>query len=349
MKNNRFLLLLVLLMVVFIPFHVHAEELYSKVEIEIDDPQENQLPDTTANVILSNSNEEKQLEDVEIIWFQEDGTQMKETDVFLNNEKYYFKFNESLTSSGFTEDLKMYVNGYEWAEGSLFYINGLESVNIVTDLIIGKEFPTVATMILKTSDTTVEEEVEITAWYVVDEENDVLIKIETDDVVESGKKYWFDVDSDVSDFSVSVQELIYKIDIRTKLLCNGNEKEYYVGRELYSIIFDANGGVFKDQTTTVEINDVINFDYESFEKPTRAGYKFIGFYTEKTGGTSYYDLMNSEAGIEEDTILYARWEVEEENPKTFDEIGTSIFMGTISLVGLFGATIYLKKRNKVRA
>ena len=349
MKNNRFLLLLVLLMVVFIPFHVHAEELYSKVEIEIDDPQENQLPDTTANVILSNSNEEKQLEDVEIIWFQEDGTQMKETDVFLNNEKYYFKFNESLTSSGFTEDLKMYVNGYEYAEGNLFCINGLKSFNVVTDLIIGEAFPTVATIILKTSDTTVEEEVEIAAWYVIDEENNQLIKIETDDVVESGKKYWLEADGDVSTLSVAAQELIYKDDLRTVFLFNGSEEEYYVGRELYSIIFDANGGVFKDGTTTIKINDIINFDYESFEKPTRDGYKFIGFYTEKTGGTSYYDLMNSEAGIEEDTILYARWEVEEENPKTFDEIGTSIFMGTISLIGLIGATIYLKKRNKVRA
>lgn len=59
--------------------------------------------------------------------------------------------------------------------------------------------------------------------------------------------------------------------------------------------------------------------------------------------------MNSEAGIESDMIFYARWEKVEANPKTFDGIGTSIFMGTISLIGLIGATIYLKKKNKVRA
>ena len=70
--------------------------------------------------------------------------------------------------------------------------------------------------------------------------------------------------------------------------------------------------------------------------------------------------MNSEAGIEEDTTFYARWEKnpsggvgtsepEEENPKTFDGIETSIFMGTISLIGLAGATIYLRKKNKVKA
>lgn len=115
------------------------------------------------------------------------------------------------------------------------------------------------------------------------------------------------------------------------------------------VTLDTNGGAFKDGTTTLEINDIINFNYDNLVKPTRNGYKFVGFYTEKTGGKSYYDLMNSEAGIEEDTVLYARWEFEEENPKTFDGIETTIFMGTVSLIGLVAATIYLKKKNKVRA
>lgn len=124
--------------------------------------------------------------------------------------------------------------------------------------------------------------------------------------------------------------------------------------ETYKIIFDANGGAFKNDVKTIDIEDIINFDYEAFEKPTREGYKFIGFYT--VDGESYYDIMNSEAGIEEDTTFYAKWEEnstttpsipEEENPKTFDGIGSSIIMGTISLIGLVGTTIYLKKKNKV--
>jgi len=36
----------------------------------------------------------------------------------------------------------------------------------------------------------------------------------------------------------------------------------------------------------------------------------------------------------------------EENPKTFDGIISSILMGTISLIGLVSATIYLKKEIK---
>ena len=36
--------------------------------------------------------------------------------------------------------------------------------------------------------------------------------------------------------------------------------------------------------------------------------------------------------------------IEEQNPKTFDGIGSSILMGTISLIGLVGTVIYLKRR-----
>ena len=126
------------------------------------------------------------------------------------------------------------------------------------------------------------------------------------------------------------------------------------------VTFDANSGTFNSANkNTIEIEDIINFNYNEFEKPTRDGYSFVGFYTEKNGGKSFDEVMNSEAGIEEDTIFYARWEKnssgggvpepEEENPKTFDGIGTSIFMGIISLIGLSGATIYLIKKNKVRA
>jgi len=114
----------------------------------------------------------------------------------------------------------------------------------------------------------------------------------------------------------------------------------------YKVIFDANGGTFENDIKTIDVEDIINFDYDSFKKPTRKEHKFIGFYTKD--GKSYLDVMNSETGIEEDTTFYAKWEFDGENPKTFDGIGTSIFMGTISLIGLVSGTIYLKKRNKVR-
>jgi len=119
----------------------------------------------------------------------------------------------------------------------------------------------------------------------------------------------------------------------------------------YKVVFDANGGTFKNGKNTMVISDIINFDYDSFMKPKRDGYKFAGFYTEQTGGKSYFDLMNSEAGIEEDIILYARWEENKtsviENPDTSDNIMGSIAMGTISLLGIVSTVFYLKSKENL--
>lgn len=124
----------------------------------------------------------------------------------------------------------------------------------------------------------------------------------------------------------------------------------------YKVIFDANGGTFgNDNVLTIEKWG--NGLEDSLEEPTRDGYAFMGYFTEKVGGTKF-ELILAESGIDSDMTFYAQWEEttsiapgepEEENPKTFDGIGTSIFMGTISLIGLVGATIYLKRKSKVSA
>jgi len=122
------------------------------------------------------------------------------------------------------------------------------------------------------------------------------------------------------------------------------------------VIFDANGGKFGNENSYV-INDWTADLYDSLTTPTRKGYTFKGYYTEKTGGTKFEMILN-ESGVENNSTFYAQWEEnsgsgtaipEEENPKTFDGIGNSIVVGIISLIGLVGATIYLKKRNNIRA
>lgn len=115
----------------------------------------------------------------------------------------------------------------------------------------------------------------------------------------------------------------------------------------YKVTFDANGGKFGNEN----IYTLDNWDaslYDSLTKPTRDGYKFKGYYTEKTGGTKFEMILN-ESGIDSDMTFYAQWELEEEVPKTLDNITSSIMIGTISLIGLVSATIYLRKRNKARA
>jgi len=120
----------------------------------------------------------------------------------------------------------------------------------------------------------------------------------------------------------------------------------------YTVIFDANGGKFGNETIYTIDNWNANL-YDSLKEPTREGYTFKGYYTEKTGGTKFEMILN-ESGIDSDMTFYAQWEeasvaspyLGEENPKTFDNLGSSILIGTISLVGLVGIVIYLKKRKK---
>ena len=119
--------------------------------------------------------------------------------------------------------------------------------------------------------------------------------------------------------------------------------------------FDANGGMFiNGDVLTIEKWE--NGLEKLLEQPIRDGYVFIGYFTEKTGGTKL-ELILSESGIDSNMIFYAQWKeitnsapgkVEYENPKTFDGIGISIFVGAISLISLISITMYLKKRDKIR-
>ena len=124
----------------------------------------------------------------------------------------------------------------------------------------------------------------------------------------------------------------------------------------YMVKFDANGGMFiNGDVLTIEKWE--NGLEKLLEQPIRDGYVFIGYFTEKTGGTKL-ELILSESGIDSNMIFYAQWKeitnsapgkVEYENPKTFDGVGFSIFVGAISLISLISITMYLKKRDKISA
>ena len=91
-----------------------------------------------------------------------------------------------------------------------------------------------------------------------------------------------------------------------------------------------------------------DYDIASLETPTRDGYKFIGWHTEKEGGIP----LVSEPTLEDNMTFYANWEKVESNkdiesPQTFDEFYSYIIMSIVSLTGLLMTLIYLKKRKKV--
>ena len=74
----------------------------------------------------------------------------------------------------------------------------------------------------------------------------------------------------------------------------------------YTVMFDANGGMFTEKQSTIIVSDWDDSKLNTMEKPTREGYKFIGFFTAE--GTSIESYI-AEAGIDrEGLIFYAKWE-----------------------------------------
>lgn len=83
--------------------------------------------------------------------------------------------------------------------------------------------------------------------------------------------------------------------------------EEKVDNESYKVIFNANGGTFKSNNKEIiTIEEWKVNDEKTLEKPTKEGYEFIGFFTEKIGGTSLEKYI-AEAGIDSNLTFYAQW------------------------------------------
>lgn len=117
----------------------------------------------------------------------------------------------------------------------------------------------------------------------------------------------------------------------------------------FKVIFDANGGVFKENKNIYTIEEWKNEYEATLEKPTRDGYTFKGYYTEKIGGTKF-ELILAESGIDQDMTFYAQWEEKnvEENPNTLDNIENTIITLVISILGLVVTILCFNYKNKVR-
>lgn len=124
--------------------------------------------------------------------------------------------------------------------------------------------------------------------------------------------------------------------------------------DTYKVVFDANEGTFKEEKTLTIDKWKIGME-ETLEIPTRNGYKFLGFFTEKTGGTKLENYI-AEAGIDGNLTFYAQWEeilseveppISEDNsdlnnndkpivdnPQTGDNIIFFVGMLFISLIGI---------------
>lgn len=115
----------------------------------------------------------------------------------------------------------------------------------------------------------------------------------------------------------------------------------YVG---VKVSLDANGGTtVRTHTYTTVYPGVLP---EKLPTPARTGYKFVGWYTERTNGYLVTDAEIYEA----DTQLYAHWQravSRTGNPKTGDQVRLEL-AGTVlaaAAVGLVAAVV-IKKRKK---
>lgn len=77
--------------------------------------------------------------------------------------------------------------------------------------------------------------------------------------------------------------------------------------ETYKVVFDANGGKFSSNGSEILTYEKwLPDDYENLENPARDGYTFVGYFTQKDGGTNFANYY-AEAGVDQDMTLYAHW------------------------------------------
>ena len=109
-------------------------------------------------------------------------------------------------------------------------------------------------------------------------------------------------------------------------------KAVWKGQE-FTVTLDPNGGTVSSKTVKVTMGESA-----SLPTPTYTGYKFLGWYTAKTGGERI--TSGSAWNIAKDTTLYARWEKLQEYTLTINPDGGS-YGGNTTVVVISGQTVPL--------
>ena len=175
----------------------------------------------------------------------------------------------------------------------------------------------------------------------------LIVEVESSDTIEAVKQKIYDTDNR---FSISNQKLTFGQytleDFRTLSDYNIRLGDSIELELVYKVVLDANGGKFN----TLDQYVIDNWNYTMYDNliiPTREGYNFKGYFTEKTSGTKLEMILN-ESGIDRNMTFYAQWEeFVEQNPKTFDGVGYNVIMAIISIVGLVSVIVYLNIKNKI--
>lgn len=159
--------------------------------------------------------------------------------------------------------------------------------------------------------------------YIVSSEKDFSAKLE----VTQGYKLPAEISVKIGDITLSNSEYTYDAVtgdiIIPKTNLTGDISIDAAGLQInYKVVFDANGGKFKSEESTLTIQEWEIGDEENLEKPSREGYEFLGYFTEKSEGTSLEKYI-AEAGIDGDLTFYAQWkeiEIDDTNNGTTEKL-----------------------------
>lgn len=153
----------------------------------------------------------------------------------------------------------------------------------------------------------------VSAWQITVKKDTVEImnlEVESSDTIEAVKQKIYEKDNSLL---IENQKLTFgNRDLeegRTLADYNiqvGNTILLSIVEQKYKVTLNANGGKFNNLEQYI-IEEWDNSIYGNLVTPTKEGYTFKGYYTEKIGGTKF-ELILAESGIDNDKTFYAQWE-----------------------------------------
>ncbi len=367
-------LLLLLTLFVFLPKEVRASVELTKLNCIVIEPKAGEHPVFTADFIVYNDEIEVEVEGVEVEWLHvQSDLKMTSEDVFNYGDAYkpnikdFDAFISILEQEGYTlsSDYESYLNGFSINEYSYFVVEGVDELNL--ELIGFNVGNTPNDTFIRYSFSVGED---IYSFVVGPFEwglktADGTIKMEQDEIFQENVEYVFDFTLDVdatflegnpNDF-LNIYGLV---DMRTKL--NFNTEDISNKNELVMI---PSGRLLKVETQYKNI--VGSFDASEIEEKTEYFTTLFADLEYQLPKTVKVLIGNKELSADKytynsktgslvipgevltDNLTIVAEAVPMDNPDTSDNIMISIFTGVVSLVGLIGTTLYLKKKlNRAR-